>query len=464
MTAKVIRAAMVASFFGAATVFGLDSDSLLRKIIVNNNIRPLETKQFEVTDKFRLGQALFFDPILSGNRDISCATCHVFACGTTDKIPMSIGPGGSGLGENRVASAGMALHPRNSLDLWNRDNNSVKAMFWDGRVEVLDPTSKRYRSPLEKELPVGLENLLAVQALFPLVTEDEMLGGRDSQRTGEMSPETSQPMNELVSETRDLEGFRRISTIHGLIMQRLIGSKSGKRSKTQESYRKLFENAYPAEVPSGFTIVHAANAIAHFEEFAFSTREVPWDKYVMGDTDAISQDAKNGAIIFFGKGRCSICHSGPLLSDFQYHSIGVRQIGPGVNIDGADFGRFNVTNDVRDMFKFRTPPLRNVTLTGPYFHDGEATTLSDAITQHLDPYQFVGKYEKSGAFTMNIEQIDAISPYLQMASYIDESEIPLIIAFLESLEDPASSLKKDIIPTRVPSRLPVDQHVSDSCQ
>ena len=88
------------------------------------------------------------------------------------------------------------------------------------------------------------------------------------------------------------------------------------------------------------------------------------------DASVISDRAKSGAILFFGKAKCAVCHSGPLFSDFEFHALAVKQTGPGVDLTGEDLGRYHATNDTKDRFKFRTPPLRNVTLTAPYFHDG----------------------------------------------------------------------------------------------
>src|SRR6266404_2519685 len=135
-------------------------DRDLAKAIKEFNLRPLEVRRFEADPKFTLGQALFFDPILSGSRIVSCATCHLLTYGTSDGLSRSIGVHRDGLNGTRV-------HPRNALDLWNRDNNAVRSLFWDGRVEVLDPERRVFRSPLGNELPSGLENALAVQALFP---------------------------------------------------------------------------------------------------------------------------------------------------------------------------------------------------------------------------------------------------------------------------------------------------------
>src|SRR5260370_15366535 len=137
-------------------------DQKLQKVIDLYGMRPLSIRRYEADLKWKLGQALFFDPVLSGNRDVSCATCHLLRNGLSDGLPRSIGANGEGLGVHRRLLKGIQVHPRHSLDLWNRDNNDVTAFFWDGHVEVLDPQKHLFRSPLGDELPVGFENAMAV--------------------------------------------------------------------------------------------------------------------------------------------------------------------------------------------------------------------------------------------------------------------------------------------------------------
>ena len=113
-----------------------DVDTKLDRAIKHYDLRPLAVRKFEEDPKYKLGQALFFDNILSGNRDTSCATCHLWNRGSSDNLPVSIGTHGKNLGEKRFLEEGRRIeHPRNSLGLWNRDNNSVKALFWDGWTE-----------------------------------------------------------------------------------------------------------------------------------------------------------------------------------------------------------------------------------------------------------------------------------------------------------------------------------------
>jgi cytochrome c peroxidase len=209
--------------------------------------------------------------------------------------------------------------------------------------------------------------------------------------------------------------------------------------------------------PNEFSIVQVANALSHFEEIAFATRQAPWDVYLAGDRTAIDENAKRGAFLFFGKARCVVCHEGPLYSDFEFHGIGVKNDGPGFNGSGDDQGRHYVTGRPSDRYKFRTPPLRNVTLTAPYFHNGTAPTLRDAVAQHVDPFRYADQYEESGAFSMNLAQIEAISPILEAKLRLSEDEVDLIIAFLSTMEDPGFEFVDSIIPASVPSGLPVSR-------
>jgi cytochrome c peroxidase len=441
----------------------IENGLLLRKIIRQSYIRPLVTKPFEKTKRFLLGQALFFDPILSGNRDVSCATCHLLKLGTSDAVALAIGTQGMGLGVARKINSRDVV-PRNSLDLWNRDNNSAKSLFWDGRVEVLDPKNKIFRSPLKEILPKGLENILAVQALFPLARDDEMLGLPGDNSPKYLPPKHANLPNEISEGAKNLMGPKKIMAVHSLLMERLLGLKRNKLKTWQIEYRKLFQEAYPDKSTSDFSIVELGNAIAHFEEIAFATRNTPWDEYLSGNNNIISKKAKKGAIIFFGKGKCAVCHSGPLFSDFEFYSLSVKQIGPGTNMSGDDKGRYNVTNKEKDKYKFRTPPLRNVTLTAPYFHDGVALTLQEAISHHLEPHFLADKYDETGTYELNIEQIQSLSFVLKNKIYLSEFEITALMEFLKTLEDNQVEMQEHIIPESVPSGLPISALRNESIQ
>jgi cytochrome c peroxidase len=145
----------------------------------------------------------------------------------------------------------------------------------------------------------------------------------------------------------------------------------------------------------------------------------------------------------------SVISQGPLLSDLEFHSVGVstKEDDP----DDADPGRWSATGERSD--RFRTPPLRNVTLTAPYFHNGSARTLKEAIEQHADPLRRADQYEKSGRFVMSGEEIEAVSPILSRGLRISSVEVNQLTACFEALEDSGRENSKRIVPTAVPSGL-----------
>lgn len=395
----------------------------LRDFLTQYNFRPLRTEPFEVTKKYILGQALFFDPILSTNNDTSCATCHLVDYGTSDGITKSIGTGGKGIGATRTEGNIEKRHARNSLALWNRDNQTASSMFWDGRLEVLDPKKHIYRSPFDEYLPKSIENLLAAQALVPLVSKGEMFASNCVPNTPCFEPITPEERYKVLES----------------ILNKLIGDPNSPTTNlTQISYRKLFQKAYPQIELNKLDVGHIGNAIAHFEEIAFATRDAAWDQYIRGEEESLTDQQVEGALLFFGKAGCSICHNGPVFSDYAYHSLGINSFKEN---NEPDYGRFEVTKSETDKFSFRTPSLRNTTLTSPYFHDGSSASLMDSIERHY-------KYSVSKRYNAS-QFINEKMP--------DKKEINSIIAFLEALEDTIESYIPFITPKSVPSGLTFDE-------
>ena len=428
-----------------------DYGALLRFAVREHNLRPLESRPFlGTTPKFVLGRALFFDPVLSGPRDVACATCHLLGRGTSDGLPASHGTGAIGLGDRRQISAGRPRQPRNALDLWNRDHNSVRRMFWDGRLEVINPENPVFLSPWGSQLPPGFENLMAVQASLPLAREEEMLGRAEDFSAPGLPPDHRELSNDVAAAARGLKGGARLAAVSDAVLRRLLGTSDTSPRAWQIEYRELFAQAFPDTAISDISIVHLGNALSHFEEQAFATRDSPWDRYLAGREDAISPNAKRGAFLFLGRARCALCHTPPLFSDFEFHSIGVPRT-HGMDVDS---GRADVTRSPADAHRFRTPPLRNVARTPPYFHNGSETTLDGAIAQHLDPYRSAGRYHESGEYMMTPAEIDAISPWLDPSRVLlSEAEVVSIVAFLRTLSssDPDPRI---VVPLAVPSGLP----------
>ncbi|MEO0990703.1 MAG: cytochrome c peroxidase, partial [Pseudomonadota bacterium] len=324
-----------------------------------------------------LGQALFFDPILSGNRNISCGTCHDPRHGTGDALALGIGEGGNGFGtERRTEQPVTGRIPRNAPALFNIGARAFRNLFHDGRVEMHPDGS--VVSPFEGDLPEGLTSALSVQAMFPVLSPAEMAG-----QAGE------NPVADAVFAEDDELAWR-------LLADRL---------RKAPAYVELFGDAFAdIERPDDITYVHAAEALAAFQTVAFRTGSSPFDLALAGEP--LPKAARLGMELFFGRAGCSECHSGPLLTDHDFHAIAMPQIGPGRN-DGADTsyrvearfgrrledeGRYDVTGDPDDLFRFRTPSLRNVAITGPWGHTGAFDTLEAVVRHHANPVRSLRSY------------------------------------------------------------------------
>ncbi|KPK02501.1 MAG: hypothetical protein AMJ56_20910, partial [Anaerolineae bacterium SG8_19] len=165
---------------------------------------------------------------------------------------------------------------------------------------------------------------------------------------------------------------------------------------------------------------------------------------------------------------CANCHSGPLFTDQQHHVLAVPQVGPGKGEQAPwDLGRSRETGREEDAFAFRTPPLHNVTHTGPWMHDGAYSTLEATIQHHLDPAASLRNYDPAVHLQTElqdtfqddealIEQMLAnLDPLLAEPQSLSAEEIAHLIAFLESLTDPAVAELDSVIPENVPSGLAV---------
>ena len=152
----------------------VDVDHSLRALFADYGAAPLDPGPAGDPALVALGEALFCDKELSGNRDIACATCHHPSLSTGDGLPVSIGTGGHGLGTERIIGVGRSLIPRNAPEVYNRGSAEWRTMFWDGRA--LTDGGGYTETPAGDQLPAGLDSLLAAQALFPVTSGDEMRG------------------------------------------------------------------------------------------------------------------------------------------------------------------------------------------------------------------------------------------------------------------------------------------------
>lgn len=441
--------------------------------------------------KVALGRALFFDKVLSGNRNIACATCHHPDEASGDGVSLPLGEGATGSGAKRHAGVDVPVFgrvPRNSPALFNIGAREFAHMFHDGRVAEADYDNwgNRFWTPAREDLPPGLDSVLAAQAMFPVLSRVEMTGHK-----GE---------NEIAD----------------AVAADRLGGKGGawdllaERLRVIPDYVAMFRAAFPEEVvsPDEITFVHAANAIAAFEATAFRATGSPFDHWLeTGDDAVLGAAAQRGMSLFYGEAGCGTCHSGPFQTDQEFHAIAMPQIGPGKG-DGndqsywqatgfpnrlEDRGRYRVTFRLEDMYKFRTPSLRNVELTGPWGHSGAYATLEGVIRHHLDPIGALESYDLAEAILPPVELVitetgegaslryDPVNP-ARMTDYrlrdgwvqtspglrrrlatmneleprtLSDDQVADLIAFLGALTDPASRDLSHLIPETVPSGLPV---------
>ena len=424
---------------------GLAGPAVANSPITDGDFRPYDPKRAE------LGQLLFYDKILSGNKNISCGTCHNHDTGTSDGLSLGMGEGGEGVGPNRrVVNASQTPDhrvPRNSPALFNLGHKSISTLFHDGRTSVSQFGVKRFNSPAGDKLPDGLQSIVAVQALFPMTSGIEMAGG---------------PTENLIGAA----AARGPEHVWPLIVDRL---------RMNPEYVSLFANAYDdIETAEDITIAHVANAIDDYENSEWRSFNSRVDQYLAGVTDALDPSEAAGAALFFGDAGCSNCHSGPLYTDQGFRALAVPPFGPGKEpgYDGVprDPGRYAVTGHVDDMFRFRVPSLRNLKETGPYGHNGAYATLEAMIRHHMDPMGALSRWDRSQLILpigvpgdadfltwlseneMNMYRVkyDVFVPNMR------DQEIDQIVAFLEALTEPEASAGRLGKPKEVPSGLPVD--------
>ncbi len=346
---------------------GPGDDDLIGQVrarMADQGIDPLPPAPAVSEPMVALGQSLAFDKILSGNENISCLTCHHPLTGSDDDRALPRGEGGVGLG---AARQGGPIVPRNAPALFNL--HTYETMFWDGRVQRLRDGS--LRTPAGDHITPQMEavfdhGIVSAQAMFPVTSHEEMRG-----LAGD---------NELADIPDD-----DFTAIWAALMQRL--------GEVPE-YVEMFEDAYPDTRFEDMTFAHAANAIAAFEVVAFESRDSPWERFVGGDDEALDAEQLQGARLFFDN--CARCHSGPAFSDFRHHNTGLAQFGPGTGAGpngNDDYGREQVTGDARDRYAFRTTPLFNVELTGPYGHAGQFAELDDHIAHYINPAGSLRDYD-----------------------------------------------------------------------
>lgn len=355
----------------------------------------------------KLGQFLFFDPRLSSNGKVSCATCHDPALGFADGKPQSEGVGGVGV--------------RHTPSVWNAAHN--RWQFWDGRADTLWSQALK---PLESELEMGFSRLEVVH----LLRRDADLRGAYERIFGALGdfddpsrfPAAARPSPYGRPDAR-AQAWARMS------------------AEDQDAVNRVFANA--------------GKAIAAYERKLVS-RGAPFDRFAaalrVGDSAglaALSPSAQRGLKLFIGRAKCRLCHSGPNFSDGEFHNTGVPPRGGGMPRDPGRYegavkvlaDPFNAAGSYSDerlseagrMLQFlanrpenwglfKTPGLRNVARTAPYMHQGQFATLEEVVTFYST---------REGAVPMGHHRQETILTPLGLT----EQERADLVAFLTSLNE-----------------------------
>jgi cytochrome c peroxidase len=324
-------------------------------------------------ERVALGRVLFWDPILSGEKDVACATCHHPDFGYSDGLDLSIGANGSGLGPARafLPKHLPRLVKRNSQTVLNVAFNgltsgsgavpAVAPMFWDLRIQ-------------------GLET----QALEPLREQEEMRG----------------------------DGFPAHLAVREVVF-RLNGI---------PEYRRRFARAFGGNTPVNEQ--NLGRALAAFQRTLVATN-TPFDRYMRGDTSALTPAQVSGMEAFQSVG-CVNCHNGPMFSDFKTHVLAVPD---NPKLPDPDSG-------VDHTYAFRTPSLRNLGVTAPYMHNGIFARLEEVLNFYRRIATGGGPIGGGGPRGFNPgvsrDQIDPLARQLNMR----RGRVPDIIAFLRALDDP----------------------------
>lgn len=399
--------------------------------------------------KAQLGKKLFFTKGLGGNEDSACVTCHHPSLGGGDNLSLSIGVNaeaanllGPGRFHDEIKAAddndsewdGGPTVPRNApttfnIAMWDQ------VLFHDGRVESIAKTpgangddGSGIRTPdsaFDVADPNAGTTLAAAQSRFPVTSPEEM------------------------------RGFANLVPDHNAADRVAIEDKLKADDDWVAEFDAVFGNG------TTITYMLIADAIGEYERSQVFVN-TPWKAYVEGDTAAISEAAKRGAVMFFdsiedGGANCTSCHSSDFFTDEQFHVMATPQVGRGKGDDNGalpndDFGRSRESGVMADKYKFRTPTLLNVEVTGPWSHAGAYTTLENMVRHMLNPAAAVASYDYSQLnptiqaehmltnTQFALEQLEAnrsnnVADVHRNVTFI-EDDITDLVEFLKTLTDP----------------------------
>jgi cytochrome c peroxidase len=353
-----------------------------------------------------LGRLLFFDTVGGLNNDNNCSGCHSPVNGFGDSQSIAIGIDNNGIvGPDRAG-------PRNQRRTPMVINTAFfPNLMWNSRFASLshDPfdNSAGFQFPLPEGLTLSYQpHLLVAQAFIPPTERVEVAGFAFPGDNFDVRSEVLKRINDV------------------------------------PEYRKRFGKIFPSVRDGGpITFDMFGLAIAEFE-FSLVFADAPIDQFARGQKNALTNDEKRGALLFFGKARCVECHSvagsaNEMFSDFSQHVIGIPQIAPAVGnvlFDGPaqneDFGLEQITGNSADRYKFRTSPLRNVALQPAFFHNGAFTRLEDAIRHHLDVFASARGYNP-GAAVVDPDLMAPMGPIEPVLARVD----PILLAPIPLTDD-----------------------------
>jgi cytochrome c peroxidase len=323
-----------------------------------------------------LGKLLFFSKALGAEADVACASCHHPSLGGGDALAVSVGAGAEQpdlLGPGRIMPDGSVIMHRNAPTFFNTGLLD-RGLFWDSRIESLSGATGENGAqggirtpetlPGESDPRAG-PNLLTAQARFPVVAPAEMRGAG-------------------------------LSGLSDTAVRRHLAARLGDYGQGQgllppSQWLARFQAAFESDAGAEelITFPNIALALGEYQRSAVFV-ESPWSAYVRGRLDAIDNEAKAGALLFFrpledGGLNCVRCHSGDLFTNEAHRRVGFPQVGPGFG-DGqaGDFGRARETGRSGDRHAFRVPSLLNVELTAPYGHAGAYRNLISVVAHYIN--------------------------------------------------------------------------------
>lgn len=398
---RSVAATLVALLALPGQVSSAPFEEILRTAAIENGLRPT-AQLFDDRDSHltEVGKVFFESKNVSLNGQMACRTCHLDKFGSADGLPNAVGIFGEGEGPTRAASSGKIV-PRNTLPLWGRGAKGFDTFFWDGKVDFSGDTRL---SQFGSNAPADDALLIAVH-LPPI------------------------EIREMIEDDTDVSTFKRESQIdadalYNRIADHLresevkaVASLSGQLSKPTHDIRFL----------------DVARAIAAFIRSEFRLKDTRFHKFVFG-TQTLTPDELAGGLIFYGKGKCVNCHHGPYFSDMKFHAVPLPQLGFGKNGFGVDYGRFNVTFDGDDLYRFRTPPLFNVEKTAPYGHSGSIADLDAAIIAHFDPLREIDAGSMDAIARHEVfKRMAATGDDYKYLSVLSDGEVEQVETFLKTL-------------------------------